>query len=69
MPISHAESDLFFIPSNGRCFIMVSLEFVLISTTVNFVKVKTTKILRYKDNNEKQYKMDFNYLFNNVFFK
>lgn len=54
MPISHAESALFFIPSNGRCFKMVSLEFVLISKTVNTVKVKTTKIVRYTDNNEKQ---------------
>lgn len=68
MPISHAESALFFIPSNGRCFTMVSFEFVLISKTVNIVKVKTTKMVRYTDNNGKQHKMDFIYFFSNVFF-
>lgn len=66
MPISHAESALFFIPSNGRCLKMASLEFVLISKTVN---VKTTKMERYTDNNEKQHKIDLIYVFNNVFFK
>lgn len=69
MPISHAESALFFIPSNGRCLKMVSLEFVLISKTVNIVNVKTTKIERYTDNNEKQDIIDLICVFNNVFFK
>lgn len=68
MPISHAESALFFIPWNGRCFKMVSLEFVLISKTVKIVKLKTTKKVRFTDKNEKQHKMELIYLFNNVFF-
>lgn len=67
MPISHAESALFFIPSNGRCCKMVSLEFVLISKTCIIVKLKTNKIVRYTDKNEIQRKVDLVYLFNNVF--
>lgn len=56
MPIFHAESALFFIPSNGRCFKIDSLELALIAKTVNIIKVKTTIKVRYTDKNEKQHK-------------
>lgn len=50
MPISHAESALFFIPSNNKYFKLVSLElYVLSLKIINIFKIKVPKIVRYMD--------------------